>query len=67
MLNPPKAETEVTTHRIESFSDDVFTIAITLLIGFWPLYFGKLIANPRLGLVPVVGLEPTRLFTVPGF
>lgn len=32
MLHKPKAETEVTTHRIESFSDGVFAIAITLLV-----------------------------------
>ena len=32
MSHTPKAETEVTTHRIESFSDGVFAIAITLLV-----------------------------------
>ncbi len=32
MPHPPKAETELTTHRIESFSDGVFAIAITLLV-----------------------------------
>ena len=32
MLHAPKAETELTTHRIESFSDGVFAIAITLLV-----------------------------------
>lgn len=32
MLQAPKAETEITTHRIESFSDGVFAIAITLLV-----------------------------------
>lgn len=32
MVHTPKAETEVTTHRIESFSDGVFAIAITLLV-----------------------------------
>src|SRR5207244_1342926 len=32
MWPTPKAETEVTTHRIEWFSDGVFAIAITLLI-----------------------------------
>ena len=32
MLDLPKAETELTTHRIESFSDAVFAIAITLLV-----------------------------------
>src|SRR5690349_6774241 len=32
MAHRPKAETEVTTHRIESFSDGVFAIAITLLV-----------------------------------
>lgn len=32
MPHAPKAETELTTHRIESFSDGVFAIAITLLV-----------------------------------
>src|SRR5437879_5000098 len=32
MAHTPKAEVELTTHRIESFSDGVFAIAITLLI-----------------------------------
>lgn len=32
MSQTPKAEAEVTTHRIESFSDGVFAIAITLLV-----------------------------------
>ena len=32
MLHAPKAETKFTTHRIESFSDGVFAIAITLLV-----------------------------------
>jgi uncharacterized membrane protein len=32
MLDAPKAETELATHRIESFSDGVFAIAITLLV-----------------------------------
>src|SRR5512132_3926890 len=32
MSHTPKAEAELTTHRIESFSDGVFAIAITLLV-----------------------------------
>jgi uncharacterized membrane protein len=32
MAHKPKAEIELTTHRIESFSDGVFAIAITLLV-----------------------------------
>ena len=57
MAHTPKAETEVTTHRIESFSDGVFAIAITLLvleIKVPPLEDGnaRALASALLGLWP---------------